>query len=216
MSNVYAVRGLGSTSKHPAPAPPKGWLCANGTMEQRYFKTQAEFRAWLVKHHATATEVGVVLHRKSSAEPSMTWSEAVDQALCFGWIDSIALRLDDTRRVQRFTPRKPKSNWSAVNIKKVGELTARGLMMPAGLAAFARREEARSAIYSYENRRLAALDPEREALFRASRGAWDFFSRQPPSYRQTSIYWVMNAKREETRTSRLARLMSASDEARRL
>jgi uncharacterized protein YdeI (YjbR/CyaY-like superfamily) len=185
-------------------------------MEQRYFKTQAEFRAWLVKHHATATEVGVVLHRKSSAEPSMTWSEAVDQALCFGWIDSIARRLDDTRRVQRFTPRKPKSNWSAVNIKKVGELTAQGLMMPAGLAAFARREEARSAIYSYENRQLAALDLEREALFRASRGAWDFFNRQPPSYRQTSIYWVMNAKREETRTSRLARLISASDEDRRL
>jgi len=105
-------------------------------MEQRYFKTQAEFRAWLFKHHATATELGVVLHRKSSGEPSMTWSEAVDQALCFGWIDSVARRLDDTRRVQRFTPRKPKSNWSAVNIKKVAELTAQGLMTPAGLAAF--------------------------------------------------------------------------------
>jgi uncharacterized protein YdeI (YjbR/CyaY-like superfamily) len=185
-------------------------------MDQRYFKTQAEFRAWLVTHHATATELGVVLHRKSSGEPSMTWSEAVDQALCFGWIDSVARRLDDTRRVQRFTPRKPKSNWSAVNIKKVAVLTAQGLMTPAGLAAFARREEARSAIYSYENRHLAALDPEREAQFRASRAAWDFFSRQPPSYRQTSIYWVMNAKREETRASRLARLISASGERRRL
>jgi uncharacterized protein YdeI (YjbR/CyaY-like superfamily) len=146
----------------------------------------------------------------------MTWSEAVDQALCFGWIDSVARRLDDTRRVQRFTPRKPKSNWSAVNIKKVAELTAQGLMTPAGLAAFARREEARSAIYSYENRHLAALDPQREAQFRAARDAWDFFIRQPPSYRQTAIYSVMNAKREETRSSRLARLIDASAEGRRL
>ena len=185
-------------------------------MEQRYFKTQGEFRAWLLDNHATATELGVVLHRKASAEPSMTWSEAVDQALCFGWIDSVARRLDDTRRVQRFTPRKPRSNWSAVNIKKVGELTAQGLMTPAGLAAFARREEARSAVYSYENRHLAALDPGREALFRADAVAWEFFKRQPPSYRQTSIYWVMNAKREETRSSRLARLIDASAHERRL
>jgi uncharacterized protein YdeI (YjbR/CyaY-like superfamily) len=185
-------------------------------MEQRYFKTQGEFRAWLVKHHGTATELGVVLQRKSSGEPSMTWSEAVDQALCFGWIDSVARRLDDNRRVQRFTPRKPKSNWSAVNIKKVAELTAQGLMTPAGLAAFARREEARSAVYSYENRHLAALDPEREAQFRADAGAWEFFSRQPPSYRQTAIYRVMNAKREATRSSRLARLIGASGEGRRL
>ena len=185
-------------------------------MEQRDFKTQAEFRAWLVKHHATATELGVVLHRKASGEPSMTWSEAVDQALCFGWIDSVARRLDDTRRVQRFTPRKPRSNWSAVNIKKVGELTAQGLMTAAGLAAFARREEARSAVYSYENRHLAALDTGREALFRARKKAWDFFVKQPPSYRQTAIYWVMNAKREETRSSRLARLIDASAHERRL
>ena len=185
-------------------------------MEQRDFKTQAEFRAWLIDNHATATELGVVLHRKASGDPSMTWSEAVDQALCFGWIDSVARRLDDTRRVQRFTPRKPKSNWSAVNIKKVAELTAQGLMAPAGLAAFAKREEARSAVYSYENRHLAALDPEREALFRIDAAAWEFFKRQPPSYRQTSIYWVMNAKREETRSSRLARLIDASAQERRL
>jgi uncharacterized protein YdeI (YjbR/CyaY-like superfamily) len=185
-------------------------------VEQRYFKTQAEFRAWLMNNHATATELGVVLHRKGSGEPSMTWSEAVDQALCFGWIDSVARRLDDNRRVQRFTPRKPRSNWSAVNIKKVADLTAQGLMTPAGLAAFARREEARSAVYSYENRHLAALDPEREALFRADAGAWEFFERQPPSYRQTAIHWVINAKREETRSSRLARLIDASAQERRL
>jgi uncharacterized protein YdeI (YjbR/CyaY-like superfamily) len=185
-------------------------------METRFFKTPAEFRAWLVENHATATEIGVVFHRKASRLPSMTWSEAVDQALCFGWIDSIARRLDGTSRVQRFTPRKPKSNWSAVNIAKVGKLKAQRLMTPAGLAAFARREEARSGVYSYENRHLAALDPEREAMLRADSGAWEFFVRQPPSYRQTSIYWVMTAKRDETRSRRLERLIDASAHGRRL
>jgi uncharacterized protein YdeI (YjbR/CyaY-like superfamily) len=185
-------------------------------VETLYFETAADFRAWLVKHHATASELGVVLHRKASGKPTMTWSEAVDEALCFGWIDSIARRVDETSRVQRFTPRKPKSNWSAVNIKKVSELTARGLMAPAGLAAFARREEARSGVYSYENRHLASLDPVREATFKGHPAAWDFFSQQPPSYRQTAIYWVMNAKREETRTRRLARLIEESAARRRL
>ena len=179
-------------------------------METRFFKTPAEFRAWLVEHHATATEVGVLLHKKASGKATMTWSEAVDQALCFGWIDGIARRMDETARVQRFTPRKPTSNWSAVNIRNVGELTARGLMTPAGLAAFARRTEARSQVYSYENRHLGSLDPEREATFRASARAWEFFGKQPPSYRQTAIYWVMNAKREETRTKRLAKLIEVS------
>ena len=146
----------------------------------------------------------------------MTWSDAVDQALCFGWIDSIARRRDETSRVQRFTPRKPKSNWSAVNIRKVEELTARGLMTPAGQAAFARREEARSGVYSYENRYLATLDPDREAMFRADAGAWEFFNQQPPSYRQTSIYWVMTAKREETRSKRLTKLIDLSTTRRRL
>jgi uncharacterized protein YdeI (YjbR/CyaY-like superfamily) len=185
-------------------------------METRFFKTPDEFRAWLAKNHDTATEIGVVLHKKASGKPTMTWSDAVDQALCFGWIDGIARRLDETSRVQRFTPRKPKSNWSAVNIRKVGELTALGLMTPAGLAAFARREEARSGVYSYENRHLAALDPEREATFQAKKRAWEFFSKQPPSYRQTAIYWVMNAKREETRSTRLARLIDDSVHGRRL
>jgi uncharacterized protein YdeI (YjbR/CyaY-like superfamily) len=185
-------------------------------VETRYFESPAEFRAWLAENHATATELGVVLHRKASGKPTMSWSEAVDEALCFGWIDSIACRLDETSRVQRFTPRKPRSNWSAVNIKKVKELTDRGLMTPAGLAAFARREEARSGVYSYENRHLAALDPDREATFKAHASAWHFFSQQPPSYRQTAIYRVMNAKREETRTKRLARLIEESAARRRL
>jgi uncharacterized protein YdeI (YjbR/CyaY-like superfamily) len=185
-------------------------------METRYFKTPAEFRAWLIKNHGTATELGVVLHKKASGKQTMTWSEAVDQALCFGWIDGIARRLDETARVQRFTPRKPNSNWSAVNIKKVAELTARGLMKPAGLAAFARRTEARSQVYSYENRHLAALDPDREATFRANARAWEFFGKQPPSYRQTAIYWVMNAKRDETRAKRLAKLIEESAGGRRL
>jgi len=185
-------------------------------VETHFFATASEFRAWLAKNHTTATEIGVVFHKKASGKPSMTWSEAVDQALCFGWIDSVARRIDDSSRVQRFTPRKPKSNWSAVNIRKVDELTSRGLMAPAGLAAFARREEARSMVYSYENRHLAALDAEREAKFKARKKAWDFFGKQPPSYRQTAIYRVMNAKREETRSKRLERLIDASAEGRRL
>jgi uncharacterized protein YdeI (YjbR/CyaY-like superfamily) len=146
----------------------------------------------------------------------MTWSDAVDEALCFGWIDSVARRLDETSRAQRFSPRKPKSNWSAVNIRKVGELTAKGLMMPAGLAAFERREEARSGVYSYENRHLAKLDPVREAKFRACAEAWEFFIKQPPSYWQTAMYLVMNAKQEETRTKRLTRLIEASAQGKRL
>ncbi len=185
-------------------------------METRFFKTPAEFRAWLAENHGNETEIGVVFHSKASGKPSMTWSDAVDQALCYGWIDGVARRMDETSRVQRFTPRKPKSNWSAVNIRKVAELTASGLMTPAGLAAFARREEARSGVYSYENRHLAALDAEREAMFRAQAAAWDFFGKQPPAYRQTAIYWVMNAKREETRTKRLARLIDVSANGRRL
>jgi uncharacterized protein YdeI (YjbR/CyaY-like superfamily) len=185
-------------------------------VETLFFETPADFRAWLTKNHTSATEIGVVFHKKDSGKPSMTWSDAVDQALCFGWIDSIARRIDDTSRVQRFTPRKPKSNWSAVNIKKVAELTAQGLMAPAGLAAFARREEARSSVYSYENRHLAALDAEREAKFKARKKAWTFFAKQPPAYRQTAIYWVMNAKREETRSKRLARLIEVSAAGRRL
>ena len=185
-------------------------------MKTRYFKTPAEFRAWLVKNHNTATELGVVLHRKASGKPTMTWSEAVDQALCFGWIDSIARRMDETSRVQRFTPRKPKSNWSVVNINKVKELKAKGLMTPAGLAAFARREEARSGVYSYENRHMAELDRDREATFKAHAAAWAFFGKQPPSYRQTAIYWVMNAKREDTRSKRLTKLIEVSAAGKRL
>ncbi len=185
-------------------------------MQTHHFETAAEFRAWLADNHATETELGVVLHRKASGKPTMTWSDAVDQALCFGWIDGVARGLDETSRVQRFTPRKPKSNWSAVNIRKVEALRQQGLMTPAGEAAFARREESRSAVYSYENRHLAALNPEREALFRANPTAWEFFSRQPLGYRQTAAYVVMSAKREETRSKRLARLIEDSAAGRRL
>ena len=186
------------------------------SVETRFFKTPTQFRKWLIKNHATATEIGVIFHSRASGKPTMTWSDAVDQALCFGWIDSVARRIDNTSRVQRFSPRKPKSNWSAVNIRKVAELTAQGLMTPAGEAAFARREQARSAIYSYESRHLAVLDPEREALFRANAAAWEFFSKQPAGYQQTAIYLVMNAKREETRTRRLEKLIAESAAGRRI
>jgi uncharacterized protein YdeI (YjbR/CyaY-like superfamily) len=185
-------------------------------VETHFFETPAEFRAWLAENHDTATEVGVIFHSRASGKPTMTWSDAVDQALCFGWIDSVARPLDATSRVQRFSPRRPKSNWSAVNIRKVGELRSRGLMTPAGEVAFAHRQESRSAVYSYENRHLAALDPAREALFRANAAAWEFFMRQPAGYRQTAIYLVMNAKREETRSRRLVKLIADSAAGRRL
>jgi uncharacterized protein YdeI (YjbR/CyaY-like superfamily) len=180
------------------------------------FASPAEFRAWLAEHHASRSELGVVLHLKASGKQTMTWSEAVDQALCYGWIDGVVRRLDDTSRVQRFTPRKPKSNWSAVNIKKVEGLRMAGLMAPAGEAAFALRDQARTAVYSYENRHLAALEPGFETQFQAHAAAWDFFCRQPPGYRQTAIYFVMNAKREDTRRKRLAKLIEVSAAGRRL
>jgi uncharacterized protein YdeI (YjbR/CyaY-like superfamily) len=157
-------------------------------METRFFRAPAEFRAWLVEHHATATEVRVVLHLKASGKGGMTWSEAVDQALCFGWIDSIARRMDDAARVQRFTPRKPKSNWSAVNINKVAELTAQGLMMPAGVAALARREEARSGVYSYENRtwRRSTRSAKRCSGPILTRGSSSAGSRRPTGRRRST------------------------------
>jgi uncharacterized protein YdeI (YjbR/CyaY-like superfamily) len=172
-------------------------------METRHFKTADDFRAWLAGHHSTAAEIGVVLHRKDSGKAGMSWSEAVDVALCYGWIDSVARRLDDTSRVQRFTPRRPNSNWSLINIRKVGDLTARGLMTPAGLSAFARRTEARSGVYTYENPHLAKLDSRLEARLRAAGPGWRFFGEQSPAYRQTAIKWVMSAKREATRERRL-------------
>jgi uncharacterized protein YdeI (YjbR/CyaY-like superfamily) len=179
-------------------------------MEPIFFPTPADFRAWLEQNHDTARELFVGFYRKATGKPTMTWSEAVDQALCFGWIDGVRHSLDAESYTNRFTPRRPGSNWSAVNIRKVEELTKAGLMEPAGLAAFARRLEGKSSVYSYEQRYEARLTPEQEQEFRAHPAAWEFFQSQPPSYRQTAIWWVVSAKREETRARRLAALIDDS------
>ena len=140
----------------------------------------------------------------------MTWSQAVDEALCVGWIDSVRYSLDAERSAQRFTPRRKGSNWSAVNIAKVADLTAQGRMRPAGVKAFEARSDARSAVYSYEQRHLAALEPEEEAQFQANEEAWAWFEKRPAGYRQTATYWIVTAKKPETRARRLAALIEDS------
>jgi uncharacterized protein YdeI (YjbR/CyaY-like superfamily) len=185
-------------------------------MEPVFFATPVHFRAWFTEHATTATEVLVGFYRKGTGRPSITWPESVDQALCFGWIDGVRRGIDEQSYSIRFTPRKKRSNWSAVNVGRVTELTELGLMQPAGLAAFGARTEARTAIYSYEQRHDAAFTDAQEKRFRAQRKAWAFFTTQAPSYRTRMLHWVANAKREQTREDRLTRLIEASAEARRL
>jgi uncharacterized protein YdeI (YjbR/CyaY-like superfamily) len=152
-----------------------------------FFATPDEFRAWFEKHHGEANELLVGFHKKGSGRPSITWPESVDQALCFGWIDGVRKSLGETSYTIRFTPRKPRSNWSAINVKRVAELARLGLMRPAGSEAFEARAEERTGIYAYENRHAAALDPAKERQFRADKKAWEFFQAQPAGYRKTAI-----------------------------
>jgi len=175
-----------------------------------FFATAGELRAWLEENHATATELFVGFYRRGSGKPSITWQELVDEELCFGWIDGVRQGIDDVRYSNRITPRKPRSTWSAINIARANELIRLGRMRPAGLKAFERRTDARSAIYSYEQRTKAKLDPEAERSFRANTKAWAFFQGQPPSYQRAATWWVISAKREETRQKRLATLIGDS------
>jgi uncharacterized protein YdeI (YjbR/CyaY-like superfamily) len=186
------------------------------SLEPIFFASPAEFRAWLEAHHATETELMVGFYKKATGKPTMTWSESVDQALCFGWIDGVRRSLDEDRYVMRFTPRKLRSNWSKINIAKVAELTAQGLMMPAGRRAFEQREDARSGVYSFEQEQPQELPPEYVARFQGNPTAWDLFQQQPPGYRRTATHWVMSAKREETRLKRLATLIGDSANGRRI
>lgn len=179
-------------------------------MKPTFFATPARFRAWLEKHHATRTELLVGFHKKGSGRPSITWPESVDEALCAGWIDGVRRRIDDESYTIRFTPRRPRSLWSAVNIARAEELSRLGRMLPAGLAAFEARLEARSQVYAYEQKENAALAPEQERQLRANRAAWAFFTAQAPGYRRVASWWVLSAKREETRQRRLATLIADS------
>ncbi len=181
-----------------------------------FFETPAQWRSWLEKNHARAKELSVGFHKRSSGRPSITWPESVDEALGFGWIDGVRNSLDETSYRIRFTPRKPRSIWSAVNIKRVAELKREGRMHPAGLAAFARRSETRSEIYSYEQRKTARLDAASERRFRANATAWKFYQAQAPWYQRTTAWWVISAKKEETRDRRLAALIKSSGQGRRI
>ncbi|MEA2275371.1 MAG: hypothetical protein QOC78_331 [Solirubrobacteraceae bacterium] len=183
-------------------------------MRPTFFATPDELRAWLAAHHEVEAELWVGFHKKGSGLPSVTWPEAVDQALCVGWIDGVRKSLGDTSYAIRFTPRKPSSTWSGVNVRRFAVLREDGLVLPAGEAAFDRRREDRTAIYAYEQRRAAALSDDDEARFRANAPAWEFFSAQPPWYRRTAIHWVVSAKRAETRERRLAQLVDDSEHER--
>ena len=184
--------------------------------EAIFFETPSALRAWLEEHHATASELWVGRYKKASGRRSLTWSEIVDEALCFGWIDGKAQGIDEERYRQRLTPRRPKSNWSAINIAKVAELRAQGRMTLAGEAAFAARRETPPGTLSYERRHEAAFDPEQEAAFRANETAWEWFAAQSPSYRALATFWVVSAKRPETQARRLATLIECSSEGRRV
>ena len=181
-----------------------------------FFPTPADFRAWLEQHHAALEELWVGFYKRDSGKPSITWPESVDCALCFGWIDGVRKSLEDESYMIRFTPRKSTSTWSAINIRRVEVLTKDGLMHPAGHAAFANRSDKKSAIYAYEQRKTAELDAKSEKQFRANKKAWEFFQSQPPWYRRTATYWVINAKREETKQKRLATLIDDCAHERKL
>jgi uncharacterized protein YdeI (YjbR/CyaY-like superfamily) len=183
-------------------------------MKPVYFPSPPDWHAWLEQHHEKHHELWVGLHKKDSGKPSITWPEAVDGALCFGWIDGVRKSISETSYVIRFTPRRPRSIWSAINIKRVGELTTLGLMRPAGLQAFERRQGDRSAIYAYEQRKGAKLRGVYEKKFRANKKAWKFFQAQPPWYQRTASWWVISAKKEETRLKRLAQLIEDSEHER--
>jgi uncharacterized protein YdeI (YjbR/CyaY-like superfamily) len=175
-----------------------------------YFVTSAPLRAWFEAHHATAPEFFVGFYKKASGKPSIAWQDAVEQALCFGWIDGVLHRIDDERHSLRFTPRRKGSIWSAKNIATVERLTAAGLMQPAGLAAFALRDEARSREYSFEQADAATLSPADAKTFRANAAAWAHFEAQAPWYRRSATHWVVSAKQEATRARRLATLIEDS------
>jgi uncharacterized protein YdeI (YjbR/CyaY-like superfamily) len=181
-----------------------------------FFAEPADFRAWLEENHERESELLVGFHKKATGRPSITWPEAVDEALCFGWIDGIRRSLGDESYAIRFTPRKARSTWSAVNIERANELVAAGRMRPAGLAAFEARSDDRSAIYAYEQRHAAKLAPDEEREFRSNERAWTFFEAQPPSYRKNALWWIVSAKREETRARRLRTLIEDSANGRRL
>ncbi len=184
-------------------------------MTPRFFKTSAAFRKWLAANHNKSKELWVGFYKKETGKPSIDWPESVDEALCFGWIDGIRKKFDDESYVIRFTPRKPESIWSAVNIRNVERLIKEKRMTPAGLKAYARRKEFRSGIYSYEQRPAELVEPY-ASQFKKNKAAWKFFQAQSAYYRKMMTWYIVSAKTEETRQKRLARLIEGSAKGERL
>jgi uncharacterized protein YdeI (YjbR/CyaY-like superfamily) len=185
-------------------------------VKPRYFATPEKFRAWLAKNHASAPELLVGYYKKDIGKPSIDWPQSVDEALCFGWIDGVRHSLGEESYTIRFTPRRPGSIWSSINIRRVAVLKKLGRMQPAGLAAYARRSRDRSAIYAYEQRASAKLAAPELRLFRTNAEAWEFFSGLAPSYRHKALYWITSARKPETRKSRLDRLIAMAAKKQKL
>jgi uncharacterized protein YdeI (YjbR/CyaY-like superfamily) len=184
-------------------------------LKPKFFRTPADFKTWLEKNHAAATELWVGFYTRDSGKPSITWPESVDLALCFGWIDGIRKRVDEISYQIRFTPRRRGSIWSAINIKRAKELVRQKQMRPAGLKAFGARIENKSGIYSYEQRSTELTQPYAN-LLKKNKAASDFFQTQPPSYRKMIGWWIISAKKEETRMARLEKLIRESEKGKRL
>ncbi len=180
-------------------------------MEIKFFKTPGAWHDWLKRNHDKTQELWVGFYKKDSGKPSITWPESVDEALCFGWIDGIRKSIDEESYKIRFTPRKSVSTWSNVNMKRVEELIKVGRMQPAGLAAYNKRHQKRSGIYAFEQSE-AKLSAIQEKQFKAIKRAWIFFKAQAPWYQRTAIWWVVSAKREETKVKRLGILIQNSAE----
>ena len=184
-------------------------------MTATFFPTPQDFRNWLEKNHKSETEIVVGFYKIGSKKKSITWSEAVDQALCFGWIDSVRRSIDEDSYSNRFTPRKTTSIWSAINIQKIEDLTKAGLMQPAGLEAFQFRKENKSRIYSHEAENIKLSD-EYEKQFKAYKKAWEFFEKQAPSYKKVTIHWIMSAKQQKTQLLRLEKTILESEKENRI
>lgn len=178
-------------------------------MEVLFFPTPTDFRKWLTENHESAQEQWIGYYKKASGIPSITWPESVDEALCFGWIDGLRKTIDEKSYKIRFTPRRPNSNWSAVNLKRIEELKQQGLIQPAGLTAYQKWKESKSAQYSYEQQNVD-MNPVYLEQIKENPDAWQFYEALAPSYKRASIWWVMSAKREETRLRRLNVLIESS------
>lgn len=180
-----------------------------------FFPTSKSLRKWFEKNHNKEKELWIGFYKVSTGKPSVTWSQSVDEALCFGWIDGIRKSIDEESYCIRFTPRNPKSNWSAVNIQKVECLTQLGLMKPQGLKAFGFREDKKSRVYSYENLSVS-FNSSFKKKFKANKKAWQYFVSTSPSYQKITTRWVMSAKQEATRLKRLEELIRDCAEGKKI